>query len=174
MSNNPKLKEAMQDPSRIFNQDETAVEIGSSSQRVLAEVNTEILYSISGGSREHITASYLTSADGCLVPPRLIYKGVRNMAQKHLKDLPKTGLSGEWMFSVSEKGYITRDIFVLVCKDLDKFLTEKNIPRPVILLLDGASPHISLEAAAFCKEKGIQPWLFKPNMTHLIQGSFQI
>ena len=69
-----KLREAMLDPSRIFNQDETAVEIGSSSQRVLAEVNTKILFSISGGSREHVTASYLASADGSLVPTRLIYK----------------------------------------------------------------------------------------------------
>ena len=95
MQNNPQLKEAMMDPSRIFNQDETAVEIGSSSQKVLAEVNTKVVYTISGGSREHITASVLTSADGAMVPPRLIYKGVRNMAETHLKNLCKTGLSEE-------------------------------------------------------------------------------
>ena len=76
---------------------------------------------------------------------------------------------GEWNFSVSEKGYITRSLYVEVLRDLDKYLTEKGIPRPVILFIDGANPHISLEAAAFCKEKLIQPWLFKPNMTHIMQ-----
>ena len=91
------------------------------------------------------------------------------MAETHLKDLPKSGKSGEWNFSVSGKGYITRELYVEVLKDLDKFLAEKNIPRPVILIIDGANPHISLEAAAFCKEKGIQPWLLKPNMTHILQ-----
>ena len=164
-----KLREAMLDPSRIFNQDETAVEVGSSSQRVLAEVNTKILFSISGGSRKHVTASFLASADGSLVPPRLIYKGVRNVAEKHLKDLDSTGKSGKWKFSVSEKGYITRELFLDVCKDLAVHLDEKKISRPVILFLDGASPHISLKAAEFCKKNGIQPVLFKPNTTHLVQ-----
>ena len=165
----PKLKEALMDPRRVFNQDETAVEVGSECQRVLAEVNTKVVYSISGGSREHITTSFLCGADGSMVPPRCIYKGVRNVAQTHLKDLPKDGKSGEWNFSVSEKGYITRDLYVEVLRDLDSFLSVKNIPRPVILFIDGANPHISLQAASFCKEKQIQPWLLKPNMTHLLQ-----
>ena len=47
----PELVEALQDPSRIFNQDETSVQIGSSSQRVLAERGTKVLFSISSGSR---------------------------------------------------------------------------------------------------------------------------
>ena len=45
----PELAEALQDPSRIFNQDETSVQIGSSCKRILAEVGT---ISISSGSRE--------------------------------------------------------------------------------------------------------------------------
>ena len=77
--------------------------------------------------------------------------------------------SGEWTFSVSEKGYITRELYLEVLRDLDKYLIEKDIPRPVIIFIDGASPHISLEAAAFCKEKEIQPWLLTQNMTHILQ-----
>ena len=69
---------------------------------------------------------------------------------------------------MSERGYINRDLFVEVCRDLDKFLLLKNISRPDVLFMDGASPHISLSAAAFCKER-VQPWLFKPNFTHLCQ-----
>ena len=72
-----------------------SLQIGSSGQSVLAEVNTNVLYSVSSGSRDHITASYLVGADGSMVPPRIIMKGVRNVAQSHLKDLPKNGLSGK-------------------------------------------------------------------------------
>lgn len=53
-----------------------------------------MLYSISSGSREHITAGYMVSADGSMVPPRLVFKGVRNVAQEKLKDLPTNGKSG--------------------------------------------------------------------------------
>ena len=81
--NNPKYAECFKDPSRLFNQDESAVEIGSSQQRVLAEVGSKILYHISGASQEHITMSFTCSADGSLVPPRCIYRGVRNTAQTH-------------------------------------------------------------------------------------------
>ena len=35
--------------------------------------------------------------------------------------------------------------------------------------MDGAAPHISLAMAEYCKVQGIQPWLLKPNTTHLTQ-----
>ena len=41
--------------------------------------------------------------------------------------------------------------------------------RPIILFMDGASPHISLAMAEYCKVQDIQPWLFKPNTTHITQ-----
>ena len=169
MSRTPELLAALQDPSRVFNMDETSVQIGSSGHRVLAEKNTKVLYSISSGSRDHITASYMVSANGSIVPPRLVFKGVRNVAQTHLKNLPKDGKSGDWQMSVSPKGFVTREIHMEILHDLDKFLVTNEINRPVILFLDGASPHISLDALKFCKEKNIQPWLFRPNMTHLLQ-----
>ena len=98
------------DPSRIFNMDETSVEvriiychpkfseryfqIGSKSQRVYTERGTKVLFSISSGSRDHITACYVVGADGSMAPPRCIFKGVRNVALTHLKDLLKDDLSG--------------------------------------------------------------------------------
>ena len=163
------LREAMCDPRRVWNQDETAVELGSESQHVLAPVNSKVVYSVSSGSREHITASYTVSASGEMVPPRLVYKGVRNIAEEKLKNLEKSGLSGSWEFSVAEKGYITRELFVKVLQDLDRYMSQHQIPRPVILFIDGASPHISIEAAQICRKLKIQPWLLKPNATHLLQ-----
>ena len=166
----PELAEALQDPSRIFNQDETSVQIGSSCKRILAEVGTKVLMSISSGRREHITASYLVYASGGMVPPRCVFRGVRNVALVHLKNLPTDGKSGAWQHSVAPKGYMTREVFLDVLKDLDKYTEEEKIKRPILLFLDGAGgPHISIEAGRFCKDKKIQPWLLRPNMTHVTQ-----
>ena len=121
-----------------------------------------------------------------MVTPRCVFKGVRNIAQQKLKDLPKDGLSGkyiiwffeylishtcagEWQKSVSPKGFVTRDLHLDVLRDLDKYLLKRQIDRPVWLFMDGASPHISLDALEFCRRKNIQPFLFKPNMTHLLE-----
>ena len=101
MSNKPELRAALKDPARIFNMDETSVELGSSTRKVLAEKNTKVIYSISSGSREHITASYTVSANGDVVSPRCISKGVRNVAAERLKDLLKDGKSGGWKMSAS-------------------------------------------------------------------------
>ena len=127
-----------------------------------------MIYHVSSGSREHITVSYVCNAAGGMVPPRVIYKGVRNVAASQL-NLPEDGLSGKWTFSVAPKGYITRPLFVEVLQDINNYVETNQIQKPVVLILDGASPHLSLEAAAYCKANQIQPWLLRPNMTHLTQ-----
>ena len=103
-----------------------------------------------------------------MVPPRVIYKGVRNIAATQM-NLPEDGLSGKWNVSVAPKGYFTRPLFVEVLKDINTYVVEKDIPKPVVVILDGASPHLSIESAAYCKANQIQPWLLSPNMTHLTQ-----
>ena len=166
---NPILAECFMDPTRLFNQDERSIELGSSSRRVLAKKGSKVIYHVSSGSREHITVSFSCNAAGGMVPPRVIYKGVRNMAATHLQNLPEDGSSGKWSFSVSPKGYITRPLFLEVLEDINTYVERKQIKKPVVVILDGASPHISIEAADFCKTNQIQPWLLRPNMTHLTQ-----
>ena len=60
-------------------------------------------------------------------------------------------------------------MFVQTLKDLDLYASSHNIKRPLILFMDGASLHISLSMAKFCRDTEIQSWLFKPNTTHLCQ-----
>ena len=168
--NNEVLAECFKNGDRVFNQDETSVQVGSGSEKVLAVKGTKVLYNFSGSSREHVTASFTVSASGGCVPVRTIFKGVRNMAAQHLKNLPTNGKSGGWKFGVTANGYVTREAFMDILQDLDEYLVEKNVTRPVILFMDGQKGHISLEAAAFCKLKQIQPWLLRANMTHLLQA----
>ena len=166
----PDLLAALQDPRRVFNQDETACELGVGSQWVLAAVNTKQVFSVTSSTREHVTMSFTVNAAGEMVPPRAVFAGVRNMARDKLRDLPKDGRTGEWQFSYSENGWVKAETFLDIINDLGKFIREHNIPTPVILFIDGASCHTSLAMAKACKEQGIQPILLRPNTTHLTQA----
>ena len=185
LNSDPELAEALLDPSRIWNQDETSVQVckwqwrnsvnilyfkvGVTGKKVLAPRGIKVLYQVASSSRDHMTCSFSVNARGDIAPPRCVFQGVRNVAASHLKDLPKEGHSGVWQLCVTQKGYITAESFLDVLRDLEETLVRKAIPRPVILFLDGAAPHISLAMAEFCKAHGIQPWVLKPNSTHLLQ-----
>ena len=51
----------------------------------------------------------------------------------------------------------------------DKALADHQIPRPVLLLIDGARCHLSIEASEFCDQNGIYLYTLFPNATHLLQ-----
>ena len=106
MSADPELLAALKDPSRNFNQDETSVQLGNNRQKVLACRGTKLLYHVSSSTRDHITISFTVSAKGRVVPPRCVFKGVRNVALQHLKDLSSDGaifLNNAMLFSYGEK-----------------------------------------------------------------------
>ena len=163
------ISKGRQDTSRVWNTDKTAIELGFAKKRVLAQRGIKVLYNVSSSTRDHITCVLTVSAAGEMVPPMAVFRGVRNVATERLALLPKDGKSGAWSLQSTEKGFITSEKFILVLQDLVKVLEEKQVERPVILFMDGATPHISLAMAEFCKTQGIQPWLFKPNTTHLTQ-----
>ena len=102
-----------------------------------------------------------------MAPPRCLFRGVRNVAAKHLALLPVNVISGAWGLTSTANSFITAETFILVLQDLVQFVEEKQIMRPIIVFIDGAAPHISLVMAEYCKLQGIQPWLLKQNMTHL-------
>ena len=128
-----------------------------------------MLYNVTSSTRDHITVALTVNAVSQMVPPRCIFRGIRNVAAAHLASLLSNGRSGAWGISSAPKGYVTADIFVLLLQDLVSFLEKNQIPCPIILFMDGASPHISLAMAEYCKVQDIQPWLFKPNTTHITQ-----
>ena len=79
-----------------------------------------------GNSKLHITSSVMFDAAGTYIDVRLVYPGVRKR-DKQLEKIPKTGVTGEWKHSVSDHGYVTRDIFLEILQDLDHHLTTANI-----------------------------------------------
>ena len=143
------------------NQDETPLCPGVEHQRVLTEKGWDgPVYNTGGDSKLHITASVTASADGEYVGVRLVYTGKRNRYQ-HIKDLPQTGITGRWRCSVAPKGYVNRDVYLEVLDDLVEHLREKNVPKPVILFVDGYGGHLSPDISDFATENGIILRLFR-------------
>ena len=106
---------------------------GVEHQRVIAPKGTKHRLENHGGdSRKHVTASVMFDAAGFVIPPRLVYAGVRNRF-KQLAKIPTTGITGEWKHSVSQNGYVNREIFLEILQDLDQSLTERNIKGCVYL-----------------------------------------
>ena len=58
LASRPDLLAALEDPRRIYNQDETACELGVGSQWVLAAVNTKQVFGVTSCIREHVTMSF--------------------------------------------------------------------------------------------------------------------
>ena len=77
---------------------------------------------------------------------------------KTFRDLPKDGETGEWKFSISDSGYSNRDVMLEVVEDLDNYIIEKQIPKPVILLMDGFKGHYGIEINEECDKRGVQLW----------------
>jgi len=68
------MEEVMDDPSRIFNGDETGCQICPSTGRVLAERGAKNVYSIDeGSSKENTTVMFSFSANGKKCCPMIVY-----------------------------------------------------------------------------------------------------
>ena len=148
----PEILEALQDPSRILNQDETAVEHGVEDQWVLSRKGEKQTYGVSSCTREHTTISFTVNAAGGVVEPRV-----------------RDGLTGKWKYSYTSNGWVKQSTYLHIVKDLVDYLKRNKIPLPVLLLIDGATCHLSYEMAKLCKENNILPILLSPNTTHLCQ-----
>ena len=72
-------------------------------------------------------------------------------------------------FSISDRGYSNRDFMLEVVEDLDNYVIEKQIPKPVILFMDGFKGHYGIEINEECDKQGIQLWLLRAHMSHVIQ-----
>ena len=89
-------------------------------------------------------------ADGKYAGIRLVFTGVQNRPSR-IADIPTTGFT-KWTCSVAQKGFVTEDTMLEICMDLRDYIEENNVPRPVILWLDGHKSHYSsLAVAEFCK-----------------------
>ncbi|XP_022826400.1 uncharacterized protein LOC111356328 [Spodoptera litura] len=151
-------------PSRIFNADETGVMTCPKTGIILGPKNYRNTYEIaSGKEKESITVLCTFAADGKDVPPFVVYP-YKRMPPAVIQNFPDS-----WYIGRSDSGWMVSNTFFSYIKLFYDWLVQNEIQLPVILFLDGHKSHINQEMFEFCRVKLIFIYCLYPNATHILQ-----
>lgn len=155
----------LNNPSRIFNCDESAFFLSPKEKRVLAKKGSKHVYNrIGNDEKDCLTVLVNANAEGTLAPPMVIYS-YKRIPYSIISKLPKG-----WGIGATDSGWMTAESFYeYITNVFHPWLKKKEIELPVILFVDGHVSHVSLSVAEFCKENSIILIALLPNATHLLQ-----
>ncbi|KAJ8966061.1 hypothetical protein NQ314_003769 [Rhamnusium bicolor] len=164
---NEKVLDVLEDPSQIFNADETGVRTSVKSGLVLSSTNKHCknMYDVSSGKeKESITVLCNYSASGQIVSPMVIFPYKRIP-----KELAHSVPEG-WAIGRSDTGWMTAGTFYeYVANVFYPWLLSQKVNFPVILFIDGHKSHYNIELYEFCIAKKIIIYCLHPNSTHILQ-----
>lgn len=123
-------------PRKIYNTDETRVQLNNVPDKVLASRGAKSVSSVTSSEKgETITVLSCVNAEGHFIPPFCIFKG-KNKKKEFEDGLPPGGC-----VTMNEKSaYVTSAIFLTWLQTM--FVPRKD-PGKVLLILDGHSSHVS-------------------------------
>jgi len=151
-------------PDRVFNMNETCFYLAPKGDLILGQRGSNIYDEQVNSDKENITTLFATNALGTWAPPLTIYKYER-IPLKIAQSAP----SG-WGIGKSENGWMTSETFYEYISNIFlPFILKSNIPRPVVIFLDGHRSHLSLHLSKFCHENGLILIALYPNSTHILQ-----
>jgi len=158
------FQNALKDPNRVFNIDETAIWLTPKGQRYLGKKNEALSAIRKHGDRDCVTVCLNVCANGTFAPPLFLYKYVR---------LPKQYLTRpdpDWGIKSNESGWMTCDMFFIYIKDIFiPWLRKNGIFDEVIIFLDGHVSHLSLQLSVLCRKEKIMLVCLSPSATHILQ-----
>ena len=107
------------------------------------------------------------SATAHYVPPLVVFPG-QNF---HMTFVEEFYIFPDTIFGHSLSGWMDQDLFYNWLEHSFIPEIEKcHIPKPVLLLIDGAKVHISLFIFELCNEHNVILYTYLPNLTHLLQA----
>ena len=148
-------------PMNIFNMDETGVTIVHKGGKVVTEMGRKNVWSITSGEKGKThTILACVSASGFVLPPFMIYP-----RQRVTENLKKGAIAGT-VFHRSDSGWVNSELFLAWLK----FFAQSIPPsRPVLLILDGHSSHVSIETIEFARSNEIHILCLPAHTTHILQ-----
>lgn len=160
------LMHVFDDPTRIFNSDESGFYLSPKEKQVLVKKGQSKVYSrVANGEKECLTVLVTVSAADTLAPPMVLFPYKKIIPSSIHAKYPKN-----WAIGKTDNGWMTAEAFYeYMTNCFQPWLEENNIQLPVIFFLDGHSSNINLHIAEFCKEKQIILTAFYPNATHCLQ-----
>lgn len=165
----PGMEKIFDEPERIFNLDETGfVMDGTTKQvRVIAERGATRVKVDKVGDTSQLTVLFCGNAAGVLVPPMILVNGrQQGVPQPHSIDMAALPEASFWK---TPSGWSCHESFMEWLKHFDGYLTSRAVQRPVLLVIDGHSSHISFPASLYAREHGIEINVIPPNSTSMIQ-----
>lgn len=152
-------------PQRVFNYEEISFLLPAKSEPVLLERGSKNVHDGSEQSnKKNVTILITTSGDGKILPPSALF------SFKRLPALIMTSAPSHWKIKRTSTGSMNcGSSYEYVTGELHPYLVEKEVPMPVILVIDGLKSHISFELSNFCKKHQIILMALPPNTTHILQ-----
>lgn len=155
--------ELLDKPDRIYNIDETGVQLNNSTGKVIATRGARVVHSITSGEKgETLSVIACCNAVGNFLPPVVIIKGV-NKKPEFQDGLPP----GSEVYMNRKSAYVNAELF-------HKWLKEHLVPKKpigkIILILDGHSSHTNaIEMLQTAEENDIILFCLPSHTTQALQ-----
>ncbi|XP_072380801.1 uncharacterized protein [Diabrotica undecimpunctata] len=157
------LFEILEDPSRIYNGDETCFWLCPKNKKVLAPRGVKNVYEIQHHSKNNIIVMFTFSACGVVTPPMIIY-AYKRLPAEIVKSVPDT-----WGIGCSDNGWMKNQLFYeYIGNIIYPYLSKNNIKFP-IALFDGHSTHLTYEISELCTKPQIILIALYRNSTRILQ-----
>jgi len=153
-----------QDPSRIYNADETVCPLEPPSGKVLAPRGAKFVYKTGSSDKTQITVLACMSATAHFLPPMIVYPGERFRGYNPV-DKFESAILGR-----SKSGWMDSELFLSWFRDhFIPSINERKVRKPVVLFVDGHTSHINLEVAKLSREENIVLYCLLEHASHLMQ-----
>lgn len=151
-------------PSRIFNMDESGINtVPKKIPKIISIKGKKLVGKIVSAERgQTITLVCAMSATGSYVPPGFIFP--RKRMKGYLLNNAPPGSIG----MVSDSGFINTNLFMEYLHHF-KDNVQPTKEKPVLLILDNHSSHLSLAAVNYCRDNGIHLLTLPPHSSHKMQ-----
>ena len=148
-------------PMQVFNVDESGVNVTQHKGKVIAEVKRKGVHRVVAAEKgKNHTVIACGSASGFVLPPMIIFPRVRVSEALKANAPPGSYLAAQ------KKGWVTKELYL---KWFRFFIEQIPPTRPVLLIQDGHSSHISLELIELAKQNDIHLLCLPSHTTHVLQ-----
>ncbi|CAG4934889.1 unnamed protein product [Parnassius apollo] len=155
--------EILEDPTRLYNADESGFKTCPESGRVLGPVGMKKFFEVkSGKEKEQLTVMACLNAAGQVVAPMVVYP-LKRISRDIANNVP-----ADWAIGKSNKGWMTAPLYFEYIVNII-WLKNNMIMKPVLLLVDGHRSHLTLQVAKYCANNQILVQALFKNSTHILQ-----
>ena len=152
-------------PSQIWNCDETGFQLHGQINVIICDRMLKHPYEVNAEKSENITVIVCASVGGEILPPHILYPG-RSQEFK-FQPHPKMAFPG-CKPSRTPNGWVTKDSCYYFMKNIFVPAT-RDLPRPVILFVDGHTTHVTEEIHKLCADEQIIYYILPAHASHIIQ-----